>query len=101
MLFRSRAGTIIAIHCRTVHGSMENRTNRVRPLLLYVYSSADAFSLTPLPTPTSKSGEIVRGQAARFVHMDPYPFEVPPDWEKEGYGSIFASQRKETVAKAM
>ncbi len=95
-----KAGTIIAINCRTVHGSMENRTGRVRPLLLYVYSSADAFTWMPSPTPTSKSGEIVRGRAAQFVHMDPYAIEVPPNWDKEGYGSIFASQRKETLAKA-
>ena len=42
----------------------------------------------------------MRGKAAQFVHMEPYAHEVPPDWEKEGYGSIFASQRRETLAKA-
>ena len=95
-----KAGTIIAINCRTIHGSMDNKTDRVRPLLLYVYSSADAFTWVPNPTPCSQSGEIVRGTAARHVHMEPYAHEVPPNWEKEGYGSIFASQRKETLAKA-
>ena len=95
-----KAGTIIAINCRTIHGSMDNKTDRVRPLLLYVYSSADAFTWMPNPTPCSKSGDIVRGEAAQRVHMEPYAHEVPPNWEKEGYGSIFASQRKETIAKA-
>ena len=95
-----KAGTIIAINCRTIHGSMDNKTDRERPLLLYVYSSADAFTWMPSPTPTTKSGEIVRGKAAQFVHMDPFAIEVPPNWDKEGYGSIFASQRKETMAKA-
>ena len=95
-----KAGTIIAINCRTIHGSIDNKTNRVRPLLLYVYSSADAFTWMPNPTPCSKSGDIVRGEAAQRVHMEPYAHEVPPNWEKEGYGSIFASQRKETIAKA-
>ena len=95
-----KAGTIIAINCRTIHGSMDNKTDRVRPLLLYVYSSADAFTWMPNPTPCSKSGDIVRGEAALRVHMEPYAHEVPPNWEKEGYGSIFASQRKETIAKA-
>lgn len=94
------AGTIIAINCRTIHGSMDNLTDAVRPLLLYVYSSADAFTWMPSPTPTAKSGEIVRGKPARFVHMDPYAIEVPPNWDKEGYGSIFAAQRKEMLAKA-
>ena len=95
-----KAGTIIAINCRTIHGSMDNKTDRLRPLLLYVYSSADAFTWMPNPTPCSKSGDIVRGEAAQRVHMEPYAHEVPPNWEKEGYGSIFASQRKETIAKA-
>ena len=42
----------------------------------------------------------MRGTMARFAHMDPHAIEVPPNWDKEGYGSIFASQRKETLAKA-
>jgi ectoine hydroxylase len=100
MNLTGKAGTIIAINCRTIHGSMDNKTDRERPLLLYVYSSADAFTWMPSPTPTTKSGEIVRGKAAQFVHMDPHAIEVPPNWDKEGYGSIFASQRKETLAKA-
>ena len=96
-----KAGTIIAINCRTIHGSMDNKTDRVRPLLLYVYSSADAFTWVPNPTPCSQSGEIVRGTAARHVHMEPYAHEVPPNWEKEGYGSIFASQRRENIGEGL
>jgi ectoine hydroxylase len=87
------AGTVIAINCRTVHGSVANSTDRVRPLLLFVYSSADAFSWTSSPTPTSHSGEIVRGKPARFVHLDPRPVEVPPEWHKVGYNSIFSAQK--------
>jgi ectoine hydroxylase len=94
------AGTIIAINCRTIHGSMGNKTNRIRPLLLFAYSSADAFTWTAHPAPTEKFGEIVRGKAARHVHMEPQAMEVPPDWAKSGYGSIFAAQRQETIAKA-
>ncbi|MCA8929730.1 MAG: phytanoyl-CoA dioxygenase family protein [Alphaproteobacteria bacterium] len=87
------AGTVIAINCRTIHASFANKTARVRPLLLNVYSSADAFPWTVSPTPTSRSGEIVRGQRARFVHLDPRPCEVPPEWDKIGYTSIFAAQK--------
>jgi ectoine hydroxylase-related dioxygenase (phytanoyl-CoA dioxygenase family) len=86
------AGTLVAINCRTVHGSRANSTDRVRPMLLYVYSSADAFAWMPPPTPTRHTGEIVRGQAARFAHVDPRPCPVPPDWSKQGYGSIFVAQ---------
>lgn len=86
------AGTVIAINCRTVHGSSSNLTDQTRPLLLFVYSSADAFPWTA--TPTSKTGEIVRGISAKFPHIDPRPCPVPPDWARLGYGSIFTAQSK-------
>jgi len=87
------AGTVIAIHCRTVHASRANATDRVRPVALFVYSAADAFAWMPAPTPTSHTGEIVRGAAARMAHLDPTPCPVPPDWSRQGYGSIFTAQR--------
>lgn len=89
------AGTVIAINCRTVHGSRANATNRVRPVALFVYSSADAFTWMPNPTPTRYTGEIVRGQPAAVAHLDPYPCPVPPDWAKQGYGSIYTAQNAE------
>ncbi len=87
-----RDGAVVAIHCRTVHGSRANLTDRVRPVALFVYSSADAFAWMPPPTPTSRTGDIVRGQPARIAHLDPTPCPVPPDWGREGYGSIFTAQ---------
>jgi ectoine hydroxylase-related dioxygenase (phytanoyl-CoA dioxygenase family) len=86
------AGTVVAINCRTLHASRANGTGRVRPLPLFVYSSADAFAWMPAPSPTSRTGEIVRGEPARTVHLDPTPCPVPPDWSKSGYGSIFVAQ---------
>ena len=88
-----RAGTVIAINCRTLHASRANRTDRVRPVALFVYSSADAFPWTAAPTPTSHTGDIVRGQAATEAHLDPTPCPVPPDWSRIGYGSIFTVQQ--------
>ncbi|MEM7749967.1 MAG: phytanoyl-CoA dioxygenase family protein [Pseudomonadota bacterium] len=87
------AGTVIAIHCRTIHGSRANLTKRVRALPLFVFASADAFAWMPAPSPTSKTGEIVRGQAAKFAHFDPRPCPVPPNWAIEGYNSIFTAQK--------
>ncbi len=87
------AGTVIAINCRTLHASRANMTDRIRPVVLLVYSSADAFPWTAAPTPTSHTGDIVRGQAAKIAHLDPTPCPVPPDWGKVGYGSIFSVQR--------
>ena len=85
-------GTVLALNCRTLHGSKSNATDKVRPILLYVYTSADAFPWTYHPTLTGLSGEIVRGKGAEYPHMDPRPCPVPPDWSKTGYGSIFTSQ---------
>jgi ectoine hydroxylase len=87
------SGTLIAINCRTIHGSRANLSNFVRPLLLCVYSSADAFAWMPPPTPTTKTGAIVRGKPARKAHLDPRPCRVPPNWAKQGYGSIFTAQQ--------
>jgi ectoine hydroxylase len=93
------AGSLIALNCRTVHGSQPNRSLETRPLLLFIFSSADAFPWMPAPSPTTKTGEIVYGSPAKFAHMDPRPCPVPPNWEKEGYGSIFASQKVSDAAE--
>lgn len=94
------AGTVVAINCRTVHGSRANLTDRVRPVALFVYSAADAFAWMPPPTPTTRTGAIVRGQPARVAHLDPTPCPVPPDWSREGYGSIFTAQQAPADAAA-
>jgi ectoine hydroxylase len=94
------AGTLVLLNCRTIHGSRPARASRPRPMLLNVYSSADAFMLCAPPTPTSHTGEIVRGKPARWSHNDPRPCRIPPDWSKQGYVSIYASQKQETTARA-
>jgi ectoine hydroxylase-related dioxygenase (phytanoyl-CoA dioxygenase family) len=87
------AGTVVAINCRTIHGSDDNRSSIVRPLPLFIYSSADAFAWMPPPSPTSHTGDIVRGEQAKFAHLDPRPCPVPPNWAHQGYGSIFRAQK--------
>ena len=88
------AGSVVALDCRVIHGSPPNRTDKVRPLLLFVYTAADAFAWHPAPTPTRHTGELIRGAPAQFPHLDPRPCEVPPDWLRVGYGSIFSAQNK-------
>ena len=86
------AGTVVLIHCRVVHGSAANYSSRMRPLLLNVYSAADALAMTPAPTPTSRTGVLVRGQEPTHLHMEPYPARLPPRWDQVGYRSIFSAQ---------
>jgi len=86
------AGTVVLIHCRVVHGSAVNYSPRLRPLLLNVYSAADTLAFTPAPSPTTRTGMLVRGQEPLHVHMEPYPARLPPRWDQVGYRSIFAAQ---------
>ena len=87
------AGTVVLVHCRVVHGSAVNYSARMRPLLLYVYSAADALAISPAPAPTRYTGALVRGQEPTHVHMEPYPARLPPRWDQVGYRSIFAAQK--------
>jgi ectoine hydroxylase len=96
-------GTTLLLHCRTVHGSLENRSPRARPLLLPVYSSADSFAYTPSPIVSPRMGDIVRGRAARQASFDTRPCELPPDF-RAGYRPPWLAQQDEeqrTRATAM
>jgi hypothetical protein len=88
------AGSVTIHNCRTIHGSKPNLAAAGRPLLLNVYSSADAFAYSFNPLNSEYAGQIVRGRAARQAHHDPRPCQVPPDWSG-GYTSIFALQQEE------
>ena len=89
------AGSVTIHNCRLIHGSKKNRSPKGRPLLLNAYSSADAFPYTynPINSP-AYSGQIVRGQAARWARHDPRPCLIPPDWS-DGYTSLYALQQQE------
>jgi ectoine hydroxylase-related dioxygenase (phytanoyl-CoA dioxygenase family) len=89
------AGSVTVHHCRAVHGSRPNLSDLGRPLLLNVFSSADAFAYTANPLPSRHSGRIVRGSPARWAHHDPRPCLLPPDWSG-GYTSLFALQQEES-----
>ena len=88
------AGSLTIHNCRTVHSSRRNESDLGRPLLLNVYSAADAFAYTPNPLPSRYAGAIVRGKPARWAHHDPRPCLLPPDWSG-GYTSLFALQQEE------
>lgn len=88
------AGSLTIHNCRMLHASKPNRSNLGRPLLLNVYSSADALPYTHNPLQSKYMECIVRGQRARWAHHDPRPCLMPPDWSG-GYTSIFALQQEE------
>ena len=90
------AGTVIAINCRTVHASRANATDRVRPVALFVYSSADAFTWMPTPTPDPPHRRHRARQAGdrRASRSDTLPGAARLE-SKQGYGSIFTAQNAE------
>lgn len=88
------AGSLTIHNCRTLHGSLKNRSDNGRPLLLNVYSCADAMPYTPVPTPSKYYQTIVRGKPALWADHDPRPCQIPPDWSG-GYTSIFSLQQEE------
>ena len=88
------AGSVTIHNCRTIHGSRPNATSEPRPLLLNVYSSADAFPYTADPLKSKYFQTIVRGKRARWSQIDPEACLIPPDWSG-GYTSIFAVQQEE------
>lgn len=71
------AGSITIHNCRMLHSSKPNLAGRGRPLLLNVYSAADAFPYTINQLPTRYAGAIVRGRPARWSHHDPRPCALP------------------------
>ena len=87
-------GTTVLLNCRTIHGSLENQSDRARPLLLPVYSSANSFAYTPSPIVSPHMGDIVRGRPARYACFDPRPCELPPDF-RAGYIPPWVVQKKE------
>jgi ectoine hydroxylase len=88
------AGSVTIHNCRTIHGSRPNTADQGRPLLLNVYSSADAMPYTHNPLYSKYDQMILRGKPARWAHHDPRPCLLPPDWSG-GYTSIFALQQGE------
>ena len=87
-------GTTVLLNCRTVHGSLENRSDRARPLLLPVYSSADSFAYTASPIVSPHLGDMVRGRPAQRASFDTRPCELPPDF-RAGYNPPWLAQKEE------
>ena len=95
-----KRGSVTVHNCRLVHGSTENRSPRMRPLLLNAFSAADSMPVTNLLDSTTHSGAIVRGQPAKWMRFDPEPCLIPPDWSA-GYTSIFSLQQEEDGANTL
>ena len=87
------AGDAVILHPLVLHSSGLNRSTRNRPYLIHGMSAADSISFTPMTWGNSHSGELIRGEPARFVHNESMIMPLPPDWS-DGYTSIFEHHRR-------
>ena len=74
------AGTVTAHSARLVHASAANRSDRGRPILVNVYTAADALPYSNLAQRSANTGTIVRGKPAVYSRLDPEPCPLPPDF---------------------
>ncbi len=85
------AGSISIHHCRTLHGSVPNRSARPRRLLLYQYLAADAFPLLGVPDIEEFDSRLLSGQATVEPRLADVPVRMPlPPAPHQG--SIYENQ---------
>ena len=87
-----KAGSVTVHNARVVHGSTDNNSTRARPLLLNMFSSADAVPISENTIPSRYHGYLVRGRWAKWIELEPGPVMVPPDAAARK-GGIFAAQQ--------
>ena len=91
-----RAGDMTVHHCRTVHGSPANVSDRPRRVLLYELAAADAWPLLGLYHYGGDYGyyrsQLIAGEDTSWPRVVPVPTQMPlPRGPYQG--SIFESQR--------
>jgi ectoine hydroxylase-related dioxygenase (phytanoyl-CoA dioxygenase family) len=90
-------GSITVHHSRAIHGSKPTTHSNGRPLLINAYAAADAFPYHSPESYTSPHNRAtVRGERARWAHLDPEPCPMPPEYIG-GYKSIYAYQSGEAA----
>ena len=90
----ARAGTVTFHHCRTMHGSDLNRSDRERRLLLFGYAAADAWPLMGLGTMTLDyyAGLMCAGQSTLQPRLTEVPVKLPLP-PAPNQGSIYENQK--------
>ena len=72
-----KAGTACLMHTRLLHGSAANLSDQPRTLFIVSYAAADAMPLHNNHIPSIYDGEIVRGEASKYVRTSAYKVEMP------------------------
>ncbi len=92
-----RAGSVVLMHAKTLHGSDPNRSGQARGLYIGIYSAADAMPISPNSLPNRDEGRMVRGQPTRTARLGGGPVELPAAFrstsffEVQGQQSVYAN----------
>ncbi|MBM3459026.1 MAG: phytanoyl-CoA dioxygenase family protein [Armatimonadetes bacterium] len=71
------AGGITIHHCRTLHGSAQNRSNRMRRLFLLELAAVDAFPVLGVPDLDAFNARIWRGQPTSTYRVKQMDIRLP------------------------
>ncbi len=86
-----RAGSMSFHHCRTVHGSAQNLSDKSRTLLLYEFAAADSFPLSGIPDLAEFDSRLISGSPTITPRLAPVPVRMPlPPAPHQG--SIYENQ---------
>lgn len=92
------AGSITIHHCRTLHGSTENRGRTNRPLMLFNYFAADAFPIFHGYDWDEFNGRLLRGAVVTVPRVVPLackvPYPAPKPSGRYSTGSIYDLQEE-------
>jgi len=92
-----RAGSVVLMHAKTLHGSDPNHSTLPRGLYISIYSAADAVPISPNSLPNRDEGRMVRGEPTRTVRLSGGPVELPAAFrstsffEVQGQQSVYAN----------
>jgi phytanoyl-CoA hydroxylase len=84
-----KAGSACLMHCRLLHGSAPNHSDKSRTLYIATYYAEDSIELSPNSLPSTFTHELVRGEPSGRVRCSSYEMELP---EVPKETSFFAQQ---------
>lgn len=84
-----KAGSVVFMHTRTLHGSSINRSANSRTIHISVFSAEDAIACSPNPVPSKYQGLVVRGEQTGRIRTSDFDMDMP---EMPDKASFFSQQ---------
>jgi ectoine hydroxylase-related dioxygenase (phytanoyl-CoA dioxygenase family) len=84
-----KAGSVVFMHTRTLHGSSINRSANSRTIHISVFAAEDAIPCSPNPVPSKYEGLVVRGEKTGRIRTSDFDMDMP---EMPDKASFFSQQ---------